>query len=267
MRTNRQSSVAMRPNYWLSISALALLVPLATHAGLTKETIGTHVCFVYAPATLAADKPAPLLMLFHGSGRDGMSQINEWRKLAEREGIVLAAPTATDSQAWSMMDDGPALLREIVDFVGKQHRIDTRRIYAFGHSAGAVHMLTIAPMEASYLAAVAVHAGQFSNAKVSGMLNFAQRKIPIFIVIGTKDQFFSTESVRQTREAFASEGFPIETKEIPNYDHNYYRHSIEINDMVWKFLAPKHLDADAHFTAYTITKNGERVSILPVAEP
>jgi len=57
-------------------------------------------------------------------------------------------------------------------------------------------------------------------------------------VVGTKDQFFSVESVRQTRDAFAAEDFPIETREIPNHDHNYYRRSGEINDMVWKFLSP-----------------------------
>ena len=245
----------------------ALLIALAAYAaGPTKETIGKHVCYVYVPPQLAADKPAPLLMLFHGSNRDGMSQINEWRRLADKEGVILAAPNATDSAVWSMADDGPDLLRDIADFVGKQHRVDARRIYAFGHSGGANYMLKMAPLESAFFAAAAVHAGQFAEAKESGLLNLADRSIPILIVIGTKDPLFSLDSVHHTRDAFAAEGFPVEVREIAGHDHNYYRRSAEINDMVWKFLAPQHLDQDAHFKAYDIRKNGDAVSIAPVQQ-
>lgn len=242
----------------------------AAAAGVNKETIESggrkHVCYVYAPARLAADAPAPLLMLFHGSGRDGMSQINEWRKLADDEGIVLAAPDAVDSRKWAIPEDGPDLLRDIVAFVAKQHTIDLRRVYAFGHSAGAVFMLSMAPLESNFLAAIAVHAGAFKNAAMSGTLQLARRKTPIFVIIGTKDPYFSVEEVRTTKEAFAAAGLPIETREIPNHDHNYYRRSREINGMAWAFLSPKHLDADAHYTAYRIVKNGDMVTIEP-AEP
>jgi poly(3-hydroxybutyrate) depolymerase len=250
---------------------IGLVFALSAHAavaGVNKETIESggrkHVCYVYAPARLAADAPVPLLMLFHGSGRDGMSQINEWRTLADHEGILLAAPDSVDTRQWSMSDDGPDLFRDTLAFVAKQHKIDLRRVYAFGHSAGAAFMLSMAPLESNFFAAIAVHAGAFKNAATSGMLELARRKIPIFIVIGTRDQFFPIEDVRATREAFADAGFPIETREIPNHDHNYYRSSREINGMVWTFLSPKHLDADAHYTAYRIVKNGDRVSIEPV---
>ena len=261
MQTNRQFSAATPRSFWRWISTIALLVAVAAHAGLTKETIGKHTCYVYVPEKLST--PAPLLMLFHGSGRDGMSQINEWRKLADKEGIVLAAPNSTDTRYWNIPDDGPELLRDIAAFLGKQRPIDQRRIYAFGHSAGAVFMLNMAPLESDLFAAVAVHAGQFANAAASGMLRFAERKIPIFIVVGTKDPYFSVAFVRETKAAFATEGIPVETREIEGHDHNYYRRSAEINDMVWKFLSPKRLDSDAHYSNYTITKSGEAVSILP----
>ena len=247
---------------WISVAALLFAVAAqAATSSLKKETIGKHVCYVYVPAKVSSHSTAPLLMMFHGSRRDGMSQINEWRKLAETEGIILAAPDALNPQYWQTPDDGPDLLRDIVAFAGRQYRIDPRRIYAFGHSAGAEHMLKVAPLESTYLAAVAVHAGEFANARMSGLLNFAERKIPIFIVIGTKDQFFPLESVHQTRDAFAAEGFPIEVREMPNHDHNYYRLSRQINDMVWAFLSPIHLDADARYRAYRIVANGDTVSI------
>src|SRR5436190_9159898 len=111
VQTNRQSSAATPRSFSRWISAVALLFAVTAHAALTKETIGKHTCYVYAPEKLAA--PAPLLMLFHGSGRDGMTQINEWRKLADKEGIVLAAPDATDTRHWTIPEDGPEFLREI----------------------------------------------------------------------------------------------------------------------------------------------------------
>jgi Poly(3-hydroxybutyrate) depolymerase len=250
------------------IGLLFAVAANAAAAGVNKETIESggrkHVCYVYAPAKLAADAPVPLLMLFHGSGRDGMSQINEWRTLADHEGFILAAPDALDTRQWTIPDDGPDLLRDILAFVAKQHKIDLRRVYGFGHSAGAGFMLNMAPIESNLFAAIAMHAGAFKDAATSGMLELARRKIPIFIVIGTKDQFFPVEDVRKTREGFAGAGFPIETREIPNHDHNYYRSSREINGMAWAFLSPKHLDADAHYTAYRIVKNGDMVSMEPV---
>src|ERR1051325_381358 len=238
----------------------ALLFAIAAHAALTKETIGKHTCYLYVPAGAAADKPAPLVMLFHGSGRDGMSQINEWRKLADKEGIVLAAPNALNAERGVIPDDGPELLRDIVTFVGQKAPIDQRRIYAFGHSAGAVFLLSMAPLESELFAAVVVHAGEFAAIGTSGVLPFADRQIPIFLIIGSKDQNFSVESVRRTRDALVAAGFPAEMREIAGHDHNYYRRSAEINDMAWTFMAANRLDADAHYKIYTIFKNGNTVS-------
>lgn len=262
MRTKQRFWAATQRSCLRSISVAAVFLAAAAHAALTKETIGNHTCYVYAPAKLAAH--APLLMLFHGSGRDGMSQIDEWRKLADAEGIVLVAPNAANTRQWGMIEDGPDLMRDIAAFATKQYQIDPRRIYAFGHSAGAVFMLTLAPLESVFLAAVAVHAGEFRMAKESGLLNFAQRRIPIFIAIGTKDPLFSVDSVRKTRDAFEGEGFTVEVREIEGHDHNYYAWSRQINDMVWKFLSPKHLDSDPHFSEYKITPSGSSVSIMPV---
>jgi poly(3-hydroxybutyrate) depolymerase len=49
-----------------------------------------RIYYTFVPEKLNAH--APMLLLLHGSGRDGMSQINEWKGLAEKEGIILAAP-------------------------------------------------------------------------------------------------------------------------------------------------------------------------------
>jgi len=253
----------------------ALLLVAVRHASaasaMTKETIESggrkRVCYVYAPKHLSAESPAPVLLLFHGSGRDGTSLINEWQRLADSEGIVLAAPDALDRRQWVIPDDGPALLGDIVAFLRSRYRIDSRRIYAFGHSAGAGFALQMAPLESTFLAAVAVHAGAFAGGNDSGILRLAERKIPVFIVVGTKDPYFPLEMVRRTQSAFSSAGFPTEFREIPGHDHNYYARSKEINGMVWAFLAPWHLEADGHFTPYRIETSSAGVSMTPMDSP
>jgi len=65
---------------WSSITAFAVAKP--EKQTLTSQgTARTYYTFV--PEKLAA--PAPLLLLLHGSGRDGISQIDEWKPLAEKE--------------------------------------------------------------------------------------------------------------------------------------------------------------------------------------
>jgi poly(3-hydroxybutyrate) depolymerase len=79
--------------------ALLFLLALSSAAAFAaakpeKQSItslGTErTYYTFVPEKLTA--PAPLLLLLHGSGRDGMSQIDDWKGLAEKEGIILVAP-------------------------------------------------------------------------------------------------------------------------------------------------------------------------------
>jgi len=88
-----------------------------------------------------------------------MSQIDEWKTLAEKEGIILAAPDSANSRECSMNTDGPEFLHDVVEAVRAKNSIDGKRIYIFGHSAGAVFALYMGVMESRYFAAAGVHAG------------------------------------------------------------------------------------------------------------
>ena len=128
--------------------------------------------------------------------------------LAEKEGIVLAGPDSTDAVHWASPQDGPLLLRDVVDAVAGKHPIDPRRVYLFGHSAGAVFALQMACLESEYFAAAAVHAGAVDPEYFS-IFDYAARKIPIAIWIGTTGPVLSrSRSVRATAEALKSRGFP-----------------------------------------------------------
>lgn len=223
-------------------------------AKISRETIlfrGRRRSFyLFVPDALKKDAPAPLLVLFHGSGHDGASLTEPWRRLAAREGVVLLAPDSADSAEWSPQKDPPELIRDLVEFVQHQVLVDPRRFYLFGHSAGAVYALYLSLLESNYFAAVAMHAGALMG-NDEGVIQAASRKIPIAIWIGTRDQYFSLDAVRKTRDELRRQDFPVEVIEMQGFDHNYYSHSAEVNDGAWRFLKDHSIQSPPMWNSYS----------------
>ncbi len=229
------------------------LASVAPAAEVTKQTVVSRqkerVYYLYVPSSVPPDRPVPLLVMFHGSGGSGRTFVERWKDLAEKEGIVLAGPDSTDAVHWASPQDGPTLLRDVVEAVAARHPIDPRRVYLFGHSAGAVFTLQMACLESEYFAAAAVHAGAV-DPRYFPLFDYASRKIPIAIWIGTRDRFFSLSEVRATSDALKSRGFPVELTEMPDQTHDYLGHAAELNPKIWEFLSKSSLPAEPKFRVY-----------------
>ncbi len=210
--------------------------------------------YLFVPKSVNKGIPAPLLVLLHGSGRNGRILIEHWQKLAEQEGIILAGPDALKSSNWSMPSDAPQFIYDLVEELKSKHPIDSRRVYLFGHSAGAITGLMLALLESEYFAATAVSAGSLSSVDYD-LFDDAQRKIPVALFVGTEDPFFPLTEVRKTRDAFNERKFTVELTEIPFLDHNYYSKSSEINKKAWNFLAKYRLDSDQKYKQYNFRTN------------
>jgi len=205
--------------------------------------------YVFVPKTLAAPGSAPLLVLFHGSGRNGSTLVEPWKKLAEKEGIVLVAPNARDPRQWQVPLDGPALVCSLVDELRQALPvIDSRRIYMFGHSAGAVFVLGMAMLESEYFAAAALHAGAFRSPEEFANLDAATRQIPIAITVGDNDGYFSVEDTNATVAGLKRAFIPVTLQIIRNHDHNYYMISDKVNAWAWSTLKDARLDDDPRYT-------------------
>jgi dienelactone hydrolase len=72
---------------------------------------------------------------------------------------------------------------------------------------------------------------------VVSIVDSAQRKIPIAIYIGDRDQFFPIAQARSTRALLESHGFPVRYTELPGQDHAYAPVSGRVNDDVWTYLS------------------------------
>jgi poly(3-hydroxybutyrate) depolymerase len=229
---------------------IAFLLPLSLVAAskVGRESLDAggqrHEYFVFVPKTVEGRPGAPLLVLLHGSGHDGLSQIDPWKDVASREGIILVAPSAINPRMWQLPLDGPEPLIAIAEAVRNQYQADANRIYLFGHSAGAVFSLYMACEKPNYFAAISVHAGAVpddARDEVAGVLSGIERKTPIQVQVGADDPFFPVAAVRRTQALFVEAGVPFEVKVIPRHDHNYYAISAEVNREAWAFLRDKTL--------------------------
>ena len=229
--------------------ALTLILPLVLAAAsgeVRKESLKIdgrqHVYFVFVPHTPPGPSGAPLLMLLHGSGHDGLSLLDPWKELASKEGIVLVAPNSINPAEWQAPVDGPEPLVAIADAVRRKYAVDPQRVYLFGHSGGAAFALLMALAKQDYFAAIAVHAAAL-HPKAEALVQEVTHKTPIQLQVGTADQYFPLAAVRHTRDLFAAAGFAFELKEIPQHDHNYYAISGQVNRDAWAFLKDKTLVA------------------------
>jgi len=209
--------------------------------------------YLFVPEKLEAAKRVPLVVLLHGSGRNGNSLVEKWKDLAKKERFVIAGPDAVDSAGWQIPEDGPDYIKELVEALTAKYPIDKRRVYLFGHSAGAGMALNLSLFESEYFAATAIHAGAIHKGMYP-YISEAKRKIPISIIVGTRDNFFPLSVVRATRDALTDGGFKVELTEIKDHTHWYYDRSKEINDMAWTFLKPLKLEADPVYETHQFKK-------------
>ena len=175
--------------------------------------------------------------------------IDIWKDLAEKEGIVLAGPNAIERTHWKWGEDGPDFLRDVIEAIKARHPINPRRVYVFGHSAGASFALMMSLLESEYFTATAIHAGTLTPEEYS-LIGYARRKIPIMIFIGDKDQFVPLALVRGTREALSSRGFPVEFRELPKHDHRYAHLAAKINGSAWEFFSKQELAGEPKYEHY-----------------
>ncbi|HWP41587.1 MAG TPA: alpha/beta fold hydrolase [Blastocatellia bacterium] len=193
--------------------------------------------YIFVPKQGA--RPAPMVLLLHGSGMNGRSLVEEWKSLAGKEGLILVGPDSNVASGWSLENDGPQFIQALLETITAKHRIDARRVYLFGYSAGAVYALQLSLLMSEQFAAAAVYAGAMDPASFE-RIERAKRKIPIALFVSTSDPFFPVPKVRATYIALKERGFPSYMKEVwvddSAHGHDYRTVARSVNRDCWKFL-------------------------------
>lgn len=91
-------------------------------------------CYLYVPAKLPREKPAPVLVFFHGSGGNFKAYLWILKEVADRTNCILVAPTSGFGN-WDTISASDGLDRGLVA-ARSRALIDEARVHAVGLSNG-----------------------------------------------------------------------------------------------------------------------------------
>ena len=208
---------------------------VTTKTAHCKEGEARYVLF--APAQPEA---MPAILLLHGAGDRPEPMVEAWKKLAKKEKFVLIAPELPRDPKFE--DVAPKIFRCVVEDAKQIVKLEAQRVYLFGNSMGGYLAYDGAMLESNYFAAAAIHAMRIAE-EYTWIVSRAERKTPVAIYIGDRDQFIPLEGVRKTRDLLLKEKFSVHYVELKNHDHNYYALADQINGDAWKFLKEVQLPA------------------------
>src|SRR5262245_19093638 len=104
---------------WVFFALPLLLLQGRAADKISKETLDSQgkqrTYYLLAPDSTKQATSVPLIVLLHGSGRNGLSLMEKWKDLASREGIIIAGPDASDPRGWRVPEDGPAFIHDLVE--------------------------------------------------------------------------------------------------------------------------------------------------------
>jgi poly(3-hydroxybutyrate) depolymerase len=218
---------------------LLMLVPMVAGCPVTQpqhtpvpatreevQSVGAKY-WLYVPSYYTRDRQWPLVITLHGTyGWDGpLRQIDEWKYLAEQEGLIVAAPDLQSAQGilpvlrsmWvkDLSTDEKTILA-VIDELAERYQADPSCVLLTGFSAGGFAMYYTGlrnPQRFSMLIARDCN----SSLTMLGTIEItdAARKLPVMIFWGKDDlkqiQDQSWEAFRYLRQRRC---FQVQHKEI-----------------------------------------------------
>jgi polyhydroxybutyrate depolymerase len=158
------------------LAAAALALARGGSDSSEKHTLSSggreRTYWLHAPASLPANRPASLVLVFHGGEGDGPSaeRLTGFDAVADRERFLVAYPDGVDEHwndgrnvpgfaAYRDRVDDVAFVAALLDDVAAKHAIDPGRVFATGISNGAIFSNLLALKLAGRIAAIAPVAG------------------------------------------------------------------------------------------------------------
>lgn len=177
----------------------------------------TKVWFAIPPKYRKAKEPAGLVIACHGGPPQDLAQaftlapqeFSYFSSPVQQYGLFLCAP------AWT--GDPTAIVLETIREASKRWNIDRNRVWMVGHSAGGVASFMVAPPWADRFAGIAPfvcgieHGNRLNNTRL----------LPVYHVLGLKDNPFFLETGRKNSKKLQEVGGPLKVVE-KNGGHDVY---------------------------------------------
>lgn len=156
---------------------------------------------VFVPEGQAGDGSLPVVLVFHGGGGDidGIVRATLMDATAQKYGFLAVYPSGTSSRighfrTWNAGDccgraseteaDDMAYIATVLDDLGEHYPVDRTRVYATGHSNGAMISWRLACERPDLVAAIAPNAGAVHFDRLSCVKG---PPVPVLAFHGTAD--------------------------------------------------------------------------------
>ena len=168
------------------------------------DTVRTYV--LRAPASGVGNAPAPLLLVFHGTGESGpaMQRAAGLDTLPAARDVLIAYPDAAvgnwaEGCACSRADllgvDDTGFVRALVDDIARRYPVDRSRVYATGFSQGGLFVHRLACQMADLVTGVASVSAPMSAVLAERCR--PTRPVGVMVLQGTLDDAFPYEGDRR----------------------------------------------------------------------
>ena len=192
------------------------------------------------PKSVDLAKPAPLVIAFHGMLIDSKDLMPKYTKLndtAEKHKFIIAYGEAI-KKSWGFAPDkikkDLAYFDALLAKLTTEYKIDPDRIYVLGMSNGGYFAHLVGKERSKTVAAVASHSGPLGAQTLLGIN--ADRKFPVLIIHGDKDNLMPVEWARDNRDRYKKEGHEVQYVELAGLGH-VWATKHDINETIWKFFA------------------------------
>lgn len=217
--------------------------PAPAHGEFENEeiTVGNNnrTYRLVVPESVDLNSESPLVIAFHGLGIDSKDLMPQYTKLnqtAEKNRFILVYPQAIGG-SWGLdakkIADDISFYDKLVETIHSKYKINTNKIYVLGMSNGGYFAHLITKERSKKIAAAASHSGPLGLQTLFGV--GAERKFPVMILHGDKDQLFNISIAEENRDKYSKEGHEVKYIRLNDVGHEWGTKYF-VNDSIWTFF-------------------------------
>jgi polyhydroxybutyrate depolymerase len=169
--------------------------------------------------------------------KDLMPIYTKLNRTAEKHQFIIAYPNALN-KSWGLAPDNVksdlAFFDAMLAKIKQDYEIDRQRIFVLGMSNGGYFAHLVGKERSRTIAAVASHSGPLGLQTLLGVK--AERKFPVLIIHGEKDNLLPVDWARENREKYFKEGHFVKYVELPGLGHTWGDKE-NVNETIWSFFA------------------------------
>ena len=149
----------------------------------------------YVPSSYDGAKPVPLVITLHGAWSCGLANLLGADDYAEKYGFVVVCPDSY-GYIWSMPIFGGNVTEEVkffsklIDVMSQKYKIDTKRVYVVGISAGGMMASYLAVYLPTKIAGIGVISGSLVLATMADADVPFPKNMTVVITAGTHELLF-----------------------------------------------------------------------------